>query len=217
MRQSFVYEIHVMESMKADGKIMVFDLGKVLVDFNWMIVVARMAERSGKSLAAFEPLIANPELLLTYETGLISSREFYEKARELLGYPEDYSNFCSDFGDMFSELTPMVEVNRSIRKNGIPTYILSNTNEIAIETIKDQFPFFSEFDGYIYSYIEKAMKPDPAIYKALEKLAGKSPAQIVFIDDNAANIEAAIALGWAAHRHTDHDETVGFLKSQGML
>lgn len=217
MRHGFGYEIHVMESMKADGKIMVFDLGKVLVDFDWMIVVNRMASRSGKPVAAFEPLIANPELLLTYETGLISSREFYEKACGLLGYTGDYSTFCSDFGDMFSELTPMVEVNRSIRKNGIPTYILSNTNEIAIETIKDQFPFFSEFDGYIYSYIEKAMKPDPAIYKALEKLAGKSPGQIVFIDDNAANIEAASALGWATHRHTDHNETVGFLESQGLL
>ncbi len=196
---------------------MVFDLGKVLVDFDWMIVADRLARRSGKTLADFQPLIADPSLLLDYESGRYSSLEFYDKVRDLLGYSGSFEDFHGDFGDMFTEIPEMVEVSRRIRQSGIPTWILSNTNEIAIETIRRQFPFFADFDGYVYSYEVQSMKPDSAIYRALEDQTGVSGSAVIFIDDNAANIEGARQLGWTAMHHTDHENTVRFLKESGVL
>jgi putative hydrolase of the HAD superfamily len=47
----------------------------------------------------------------------------------------------------------------------------------------------------VWSYQLGIAKPDPAIYRyALEKL-GTQPAETLFIDDKAENVEAAVALG----------------------
>jgi len=63
----------------------------------------------------------------------------------------------------------MIELHAGLWKQKIPTYIFSNTNEIAVGHIRRSFPFFTAFDGYILSYEVGAMKPGPKIYEALEK------------------------------------------------
>ncbi len=65
----------------------------------------------------------------------------------------------------------MIELHAELRQRGFKTYIFSNTNDLAIEHIRRNFPFFQNFDGYIFSYEVKSMKPGPAIYEALERMA----------------------------------------------
>ncbi len=58
----------------------------------------------------------------------------------------------------------MIALHAELRGRGVPTYIFSNTNDLAIEHIRRNFPFFKNFVGYIYSYEIGAMKPDARIY-----------------------------------------------------
>lgn len=206
-----------MEKPAKPATVMVFDLGKVLVNFDWMIVINKFSKRTGKSLADFQQLLSNPQLLLDYETGLITSSEFYQRVRDLLGYQESMDTFKEDFCDMFTEIPAMTSLQKSIREHGIPTYILSNTNELAIEFIESHFPFFKNFDGYIYSYAEKSMKPEPAIYLAMENLCGTSGSDILFLDDNQANVDGARALGWQAYLHTSPESSAQIIKDAGLL
>ena len=50
-------------------------------------------------------------------------------------------------------------------------------------------------DGGVMSYEVKCLKPDPAIYQSLFEKYHLKPEECVFIDDNAANIDAAKKLG----------------------
>ena len=95
----------------------------------------------------------------------------------------------------------MIELHAELRRRGVPTYIFSNTNDLAIEHIRRNFPFFKNFDGYIFSCEIGAMKPDAKIYEALEKLAGRRGADIVYLDDRPENAAAGTARGWRAILH----------------
>ncbi len=206
-----------MQSQLHPPEILVYDLGNVLVDFDWMIVIKRLAQKTGKTISDFQQLLTNPKLLYDYEAGEITTQEFFNRVQNLIGYPNSLDDFRYDFGDMFTEAIQMTQLQKKIRASGIPTFILSNTNEIAIDFIKDKFPFFGNFDGYVFSYEEKSMKPNVSIYRAIEKISGKSGNQIAFIDDNIENIEGAIQLGWSAQQHVSFESTKDFFRNLGLI
>src|SRR5437868_15214881 len=90
----------------------------------------------------------------------------------------------------------MLEVHAQLRARGFPTFIFSNTNDLAITHIRKNFPFFANFDGYILSYEHGVMKPDARLYEVVERLSGGRGSEILYLDDRAENIEAGAARGW---------------------
>jgi FMN phosphatase YigB (HAD superfamily) len=181
--------------------IIVFDLGKVLVDFDYSIAARRVAARSTQPPENLDTFLSSSPALVQFETGLISRQEFFEQVRSATGLLDDIREFGEMFADIFTEIPPMIELHAELRRRGFKTYIFSNTNDLAIEHIRRNFPFFNNFDGYIFSYEVKAMKPDAPIYEALERMAGRRGAEIIYIDDRPENIAAGGARGWRTILH----------------
>ena len=192
--------------------IVVFDLGKVLVDFDYSIAAGKIAAQSRKPLAEIKVLIEQSRFIIDYETGRMTRREFYERVREATGFRGTLGEFGEFFADIFTEIPPMVELHAELRRRGIPTYIFSNTNDLAIEHVRRSFPFYANFDGYIYSYEVGAMKPDGKIYEALEKLAGRRGADVVYLDDRPENVAGGAARGWQAILHETPEKTQAAVK-----
>jgi putative hydrolase of the HAD superfamily len=67
----------------------------------------------------------------------------------------------------------------------------------------DAHPWFQRFEHRLFSCDLGLTKPDPAIYAALIARLDTTPAEVVFIDDKAANVDAARALGIDARRYRD--------------
>jgi HAD superfamily hydrolase (TIGR01509 family) len=111
----------------------------------------------------------------------------------------------------------MVALHAELRQRGIPTYIFSNTNELAVRHIRGRFPFFSQFDGYVYSYEHHAMKPDAKIYQVLERLSGHAGSAILYVDDRAENIQAGRQQGWQAILHESPDATRRQVAACGLI
>jgi glucose-1-phosphatase len=181
--------------------IVVFDLGKVLVDFDYSIAARKIAARSAMSLDGVNRFIGESDITVKYEAGLVTRREFFEQARQAIGFQGTFEEFGEFFADIFTEIPPMIELHAALRRRGVPTWIFSNTNDLAIEHIRRSFPFFKNFDGYIFSYEIGAMKPDAKIYEALEKLSGRRGADIVYLDDRPENVAAGSTRGWRAILH----------------
>ena len=177
-------------------KVVIFDLGKVLLEFDFQIFARNLSAQSELNADEVMDKIVGSDVLINYEYGRTSSEEFYRQVSELSGYSGDYGQFENLFGEIFTEIPEMVALQRDLRSVGVPRYIFSNTNEIAIRSIRQQFDFFSEFDGYIYSYEHGAMKPEAPLYEVVEKRVGHAGADLVFIDDKEENIHAAIDRGW---------------------
>src|SRR5580765_797102 len=133
-------------------RVVVFDLGKVLVDFDYGRCAARLAARAPCGAMQIRELIDHSPLLFRYETGLINNDEFFREICALTGYAGSQDEFEPAFADIFSSIETMIAVHRQLRERKVPTFILSNTNDLAVAHIRRTFPFFSNFDGYLFSF-----------------------------------------------------------------
>src|SRR6188768_3188151 len=149
----------------------IFDLGKVLLDFDYGKLARNMKQHCAISVEELISALNQSELLHRYETGLLTSQAFFEEVKRLSRFQQDYEKFEPLFADIFTPIPEMIDLQQRLQTRGIPTYVFSNTNEIAVKHIRQAYPFFSNFTGYVYSYEHRAMKPDPRIYEVVEKLA----------------------------------------------
>ena len=157
----------------------VFDLGKVLVDFDYNIAARKIASRGKMSAGEVQRFIDHSPLLFRYETGLMTKENFFSEICAATGFCGEFDEFANHFADIFSPIEPMIEWQRTLQQKGIPTYIFSNTNDLAVEHIRRQFPFFGNFDGYILSFEHGAMKPDAKLYEVVERKTGRRGADIL--------------------------------------
>jgi len=185
----------------------IFDLGKVLLDFSYERCARNLATRSTASVSAIRELLDQSPLLFRLETGLLSSTEFFSQVRSAIGFRGELADFAPLFGDIFSPLEPMIALHARLRGEGVPAFIFSNTNDFAVRHIRATYPFFSEFDGYVYSHEQGAMKPAAKIYEAVEALSGLRGADLLYIDDRAENIAAGAERGWRTVLHHDPEAT----------
>ncbi len=198
-------------------EVIVFDLGKVLVDFDFSIAAQNLAARSALAPAAFYEFMTRSPLLLQYETGLITNERFFQGISEGTGYSGSFDEFALTFADIFSPIDEMIQLHGQLRARRIPTYIFSNTNDLAIAHIRRTYPFFAHFDGYVYSYEHRVMKPDPRLYEALERMAGRRGRQILYLDDRRENTDAGQARGWQVIHHQTPHQTINILRRIGIL
>jgi 2-haloacid dehalogenase len=187
--------------------VVVFDLGKVLVDFDYSIAAKKIAARSSKHVGDLDKFLGSSEILVRLETGLIKRHQFFSEIQNATGFSGSADEFMDHFADIFFQMPPMIELHAGLRKKKIPTYIFSNTNDIAVGHIRRKFPFFTGFDGYILSYEVGAMKPHAKIYEELEKMTGRRGADIFYIDDRLENVEAGAARGWQIVLHESPEKT----------
>jgi FMN phosphatase YigB (HAD superfamily) len=197
--------------------IVVFDLGKVLVDYDYRIAARKIAAQSNLSSAKIEVLIQQSPLIIDYESGRLKRSEFFEQICRVTGYRETMDVFGRLFADIFTPIPVMIELHAELRCRGIPTYIFSNTNDLAVEHIQRNFPFYDNFDGYVLSYKIGIMKPDAGIYEALEKLAGRRGKEIIFFDDRLENMQAGAARGWRAVLHESPEKSRAEMEKIGLF
>ncbi len=197
--------------------VFIFDLGKVLVDFDYSIAARKIAARSTKSPADMHAFLGGSPVILQYESGRLTREEFFEAVHQPIGFQGGLEEFGSYFADIFSEMPEMISLHAELRRRGFKTYIFSNTNDLAIEHVRRNFPFFSNFDGYIFSYEVGGMKPQAKIYEAMEEMTGRRGADLIYLDDRVENIEAGAARGWRAILHESPEKTRRALAAFGVI
>ena len=198
-------------------EVVVFDLGKVLLDFDYSIAAQGLARQSSAPPQQIKTFIDHSPLLVQYEKGRITRQAFFEAIREMSGYGGSLEEFLALFADVFTPIEPMIELHERLRAGGIPTYIFSNTNDIAISHVRSSYPFYSRFNGYVLSYEHGYMKPEPELYEAVEKATGRTTASIWYLDDRPENVAAGAARGWNAVLHSEPQVSIKTLRDAGLL
>lgn len=195
----------------------IFDLGKVLLEFDYGIVARRLAAHSGRDAEQIRGLLDQSPLLFRFESGQMTNDEFFREVSLLTGYTGALDEFADIFGDIFAPIAPMIELHAQLRARGVQTFIFSNTNDLAIRHIRTNFPFFAGFTGYIYSHEAGTMKPDARIYEIVERRTGRSGAELLYIDDRLENVEAGAARGWRVVHHQTPEQTIAAVRAAGLL
>lgn len=177
-------------------KTIIFDFGAVFIDL-------KKEAAHQNALALFELDELHDELVsmnTLYEQGLMSTEEFLDfytanfpklsktqlidTWNSMLGhFPEKRLNFIKNLAS---------EANYKL-------ILLSNTNDLHINWVVDNVPFFEDFkkqfDAFYLSHEIQLRKPNADIYEFVLKQNKLNPEECLFIDDTKANTDAAANLG----------------------
>jgi 2-haloacid dehalogenase/putative hydrolase of the HAD superfamily len=120
--------------------------------------------------------------------------------------------------EMFSGAIPETEAAiEALHARGVAQYGLSNISTETVESTMALSPAFSRLKDVVISGAERLMKPDPAIFQLAAERFGHAPADLLFVDDSARNVEAAAALGFDTHHFTDPAALRPALEARGLL
>lgn len=189
-------------------KAVVFDLGKVLVDFDYGRAAAALASQSSRGAAEIHRVIDQSPWLFEYETGLLTTAQFRDQMSAAIGFTGTATEFATAFTRIFTPLTGMIALHEELVRRGVPTFAFSNTHELAIQFIRRTYPFYRAFSDAILSYEEGAMKPVERLYAVVEQRSWHRGADLLFIDDRLENVETAARRGWRTIHHTDEAATI---------
>lgn len=198
-------------------KAVVFDLGRVLVDFDYMIAARRIAAHSKMSPEGLIAVLVRSPVFTQYERGRVTRREVFNEICRASGFNGSIEEFSVFFSDIFAEIKPMVGLHAQLRERGLATYVFSNTNDLAVEHIRRAFPFFSNFDGYVFSYEHGILKPEAGLYEVLERQSGRRAGEVLYLDDRPENTEAGAARGWKVILHESPEKSRAAIRELGLL
>jgi putative hydrolase of the HAD superfamily len=196
-------------------KAVVFDFGNVICQFDNDLFLRSMLPHTGKGFRELKEAIYASDLPRRYETGLVSSENFYREATRLGNLSIPMEVFFRAFNDIFTPIPSTYALIRELKKR-YRVGLLSNTNEWHYEHYFKSVEVFPLFDSVTLSFDVKEMKPGAGIYRdALGKL-GVQPEECVYIDDIEVYAEGARRLGMKGIRYVSHDSLVESLRALGV-
>lgn len=152
------------------------------------------------------------------ELGLVSVDDFHQHVRQHYGIKVTDEQIDAAWNAFILDCpVALQQLVCRLHKNYM-TYILSNTNQIHYDYWAQQCmggdggcSVEECFDKCYLSNDLHLAKPDPEIYKAVLADCGANADECLYLDDNAANVEAAKKLGWHALVSLSPEQTMEIL------
>ena len=194
-------------------KAIIFDFGNVICKFDNDLFIAEISRHTRKPTEELTDLIYNKSRLpILYETGIISSDEFYTQMVNLCGLNLSKEQFLKAYTNIFTPINSTLELIRALKKN-YKIALLSNTSEWHFNYAIKPIEIFELFDAVSLSYEVKAMKPDRKIFDdCLTKLA-LQPHECIYIDDIRENSDQAAKMGMTGIQYNSNGELLKSLHS----
>lgn len=196
---------------------MVFDIGRVLYDWNLRHLFAK--------------LIADPAELEHFLAEVVTEEWHFQSDRgrplaamvpeRIAAFPE-HRALIEAYVDRFNETIPQAipgthALARRLAAAGVPLYGLTNFGAEFWAGFRPTAPLFDLFADVVVSGEERCAKPDPRIYQIAEARFGRPPHALFFTDDNPANVAAAAERGWQAHLFTGAAGLEAGLIARGLI
>ena len=198
--------------------IVVFDLGGVLVDWDPRHLYRKLFRNDEPAMEHFLASVCTDEWNRAQDAG----RSFAEGACLLKRQHPDKAELIDTYHARFDEMIAgpiagTVEILAELRDRGAPLYGLTNWSAETYPLALKRFEFLSWFHGIVVSGDVGAIKPDPRIYGFMLARFAIDPQHAVYIDDNAANAEAARRFGIHGIHFTTSDALRRELVRLGLL
>ena len=195
----------------------VFDLGNVLIPFNYSLMTERfnaIKPGLGDKFAAYYK--NNYDIHRQFERGDISEQDFIQKMLEVLEYKIDGDTFCKYYSQIFTVNHDVAALLPKLKEK-YKLVLLSNTNSIHREYGWKDNEFVKYFDKLILSYEVRAVKPEEKIYRSVEAFTNFPPEEHIFIDDVAEYVEGAQKSGWDAVQFLGYEKLMSDLKEKNII
>ncbi len=164
--------------MRSDIEFILFDIGKVLVNFSFEHFRLFLKDQ-GARLETTQDFIDQTRLH-DYETGVASSQEFVARIQSLLARPVAYDDIASRWQEIFQPEDKMIELARKLAQE-YQVALLSNTSELHWSYLCREYQLDKIGLGTVTSFEAGAMKPANRIFDHAEKKFGLNPNRTLFI------------------------------------
>lgn len=146
-----------------------------------------------------------------YDSGFVLGRAtesvFWSLLRARTGLRGDDIELTGRILEGFIPRPWMLELVGQLRAQGYVTGILSDQT-FWLDRLDAQYHFYRLFDRVYNSYYLGKGKRDPSLFSDVAADLGLSPSAILFIDDNAGNVDRATAAGIRALRYASREQLV---------
>jgi len=203
--------------MKNKISVIVFDLGNVLIPFDYNRLIVKMnsideglGNRFGKRY------YDNYEVHQKYERWLLNDDEFLKIMLDWTEYKISEEDFKIIYSDLFTENKATTLILPKLKLN-YKLLLLSNTNYIHQKYGWEKYEFLKHFNKLILSHEVGAIKPEEKIYRAVEEFTNEPSENHIFIDDISDYVEGAKKLGWSGIQFKSHKQLLEDLKQHNIL
>lgn len=195
----------------------VFDVGRVLYQWQLRTLFAKLIADE-QELDWFLAHVVTEEWHFQHDAG----RPLGEMVPELQARFPDHAHLVAAYAERFNETIPgpvpgSLDLVEQLDTAGVPLYAITNFGAEFWDMFRPTAPVFDRFRDIVVSGREKLAKPDPAIFRLAQRRFGHSPQAMLFIDDNAAHVASAAALGWHVHHFHDALALEADLRQRGLL
>ncbi|MDD3219612.1 MAG: HAD family phosphatase [Lachnospiraceae bacterium] len=195
-------------------KCLIFDVGRVLVDFEWDTLLRDELKYDEDTIRDVAKAMFLSPQWNEMDRGILTDEELLES------FVKNNPSRREEITQVFHQLEKTIRVRDyaygwidSLKKRGYKTYILSNYARSTFEKTKDSMNFIKLMDGCIWSYQWQQIKPEPYIYQTLIKEYGIEPEHALYMDDLQDNLDAAKKFGFQTLLFTEYEEVCDQLKS----
>jgi len=191
----------------------VFDLGNVLIPFDYDIILNKLnGIKSGLGNRFAERYKNNYSVHRKFETWELSDDEFLNIMMEWTENTLSKGEFCELYSDIFVVNNDVASLLPKLKKN-YKMVLLSNTNSIHQKYGWENYDFLKYFDKLILSHEVGAVKPDTKIYNAVEEFTNLPSAEHLFIDDVEEYVNGAKNVGWNAVQFVGYEKLITDFKN----
>lgn len=199
----------------------VFDFGGVLFDWSPLHLYRKLIADDHERQWFLDNICTQ-----AWNTQQDAGRPLAEATRTLVDQYPHHETLIRAYYDRWHEmlrglLPEGVAILNALHAVNMPLFGLTNWSAETFPYARANYPFLQCLRDIVVSGELKLIKPDPAIYQAsLDQVRAHLPdiqaGEVVFIDDVAGNVEAAIALGWQGIHHVSAERTAAQLRGLGV-
>ncbi|MFT4005587.1 MAG: HAD family phosphatase [Lacrimispora sp.] len=188
-------------------KNIVFDMGRVLLNYEGDMVCRHLIRDEAKQRAVASAVFDSQEWILL-DMGLISEDDALKRMQRRLDtdYEKEMAALCLAHWHEYNmwPIDGMEELVARLKEEGYGIYLLSNASLRLLDCYQ-MIPGIQHFDGVLFSAEVKYIKPQKEIYFHLFDRYHLKPEECLFIDDLSVNVEGAIACGMDGYCFADGD------------
>jgi len=184
-------------------KVVIFDIGGVLVPFNESQISARLKKFTSISETEIFYQIFRSPLHYDFLQGKVQPVSFFNQIRSVLKLNLEFDQFKKVYREVWLNQPnrQCIEFMESCQKKAITVGLMSNIDIIGLEYLLSRFAFLNQCTFGVYSCYARSIKPQPEIYRQVEQRSPANAGQMLFIDDSFENIKAAHIRGWQTYHY----------------
>lgn len=195
----------------------VFDVGRVIVQWDLRNLFAKLIDDE-RELDWFLANVVTEEWHFEHDAGRPLSEMVPERKALFPHHAELIEAYATRFLETIPGRVPgTAELIESLAMREVPLFAITNFGSEFWGMFRPTEPVLDHFADIVVSGRECLAKPEPAIFQLAARRFGHAPEAMLFIDDNAANIEAARDEGWQVHHFTEAPALRRDLEARGLL